>query len=1214
MKCTKPRSLRRVVIGVLFAVLGPLAACAPSSLAQSYMFGRADFTTGASPKALVAGDFNGDGKLDLATANSGDNTVSILIGNPDGTFQPHADYQVGTYPSAIAAADFNGDGRLDFAVANSGDKTVSILLGDGTGNFSLASSPAVGYGPCSVAVGDFNGDGKLDLAVANEGSNTVSILLGDGTGHFTLASSAATGLNPVSVAVGDFSGDGRLDLAVGNSGDNTVSILLGDGTGNFNLVSTLAAGRYPISVALGDFNGDDKLDVAVVGGTVSILLGDGMGSFTLAFSEGMEEAPTSVAVADFNKDGKLDLVFPTPSSIYTVAVLLGDGTGRFERASSLTGGDFPVALAVGDFNGDGALDLAGTYDSYDTVSVALGNSDGTFGGRAQTSDPLGLTHYDSYGPMAAADFNADGKSELSGVYHYGLLDCGHDPDDGVWVEGGARYGTGGVPSQVAVGDFDGDGRPDLVVINVVPYGGYNSCQEEVGDANVAVLLGDGDLTFKPAKTSGSGWSSMVVGDFNGDGRSDLAVSDGSNVGVLLGKGDGTFSSGINTGLGKVPVTVGDFNGDGKLDLVIADAANNLSLLLGNGDGTFGFPISIPTPGGAVVAADFNVDGRLDLAVANRDLGTTSLLPGNGDGTFQTAVSYSVYASILQVADVNDDGKPDLVLNSSLLLSAPDGTFRTLLAPELGGGVVGDFDGDGNTDYAFSSCCLSPSISAFLGGPVIALYPDKLTFGLDSAENGTSQTVLISNPGVALLKIAGIALTGDFTQTNDCGPTLASAAACTITVTPALASAGTSTGSISITDDAPGSPHLVSLTAAVTSEPELTLLPESLSFGNQGVSTTSPRQTSTLTSTGSGAVVITSVAASGDFAQTNTCGGSVAAGASCAISVTFTPTAPGTRTGAITITDNAPGSPHVVSLTGTGTGPAVSLSPTSLSFGYHMMGTAFGSQTVTLTNTGNAALSITSMAAPRGFTQTNTCGASVAAGASCSIQVTFTPTAAGAASANLTMTDNAPGSPHAMTLTGIGTATPVVVSPQYPTPLEFGSQTVGSRATLPVLVANAIDQPLTLRRLIVSPRTAFSQTNNCGASLAPSLSCTIAVTFAPQTAGARHGIAIIIDNSRPRPVHLLRLSGHAVATTATAVRGDALRPAKSSPASGSAAPGEASPTDRAPTASSNSGQRALNIQRQTATCTSDDAKEPKDDADLDSWVRKLEQACEDSGPQ
>jgi len=353
---------------------------------NSVAFGPASSpATGSFPMSVAVGDFNGDGKLDLAVANWDSGTVSILLGDGTGNFTLASSPAVGSYPESVAVGDFNGDGKLDLAVANGGSNTVSILLGDGTGNFTLASSPAVGGYPMSVAVGDFNGDGKLDLAVANELSNTVSILLGDGTGNFTLASSPAVGDYPWSLAVGDFNGDGKLDLAVANLGcpwpcysSGTVSILLGDGTGNFTLVSSPAVGQTPMSVAVGDFNGDDKLDLAVANygsGTVSILLGDGTSHFTLASSPGVGIQITSLAVGDFNGDGKLDLAVASPD-FYAggVTILVGDGTGNFKLVSSWVTGDWPWSVAVGDFNGDGKLDLAVANQGSDTVAILLQGS------------------------------------------------------------------------------------------------------------------------------------------------------------------------------------------------------------------------------------------------------------------------------------------------------------------------------------------------------------------------------------------------------------------------------------------------------------------------------------------------------------------------------------------------------------------------------------------------------------------------------------------------------------------------------------------------------------------------------------------------------------------------------------------------------------------------------------------------------------------------
>ena len=174
---------------------------------------------------LVEGDFTGNGNLDLAVATGTENTVAILVGNGDGTFQSAVSYPVGNNPDAIVAGDFNGGGKLDLAVANAYDNTVSILIGNGDGTFRPAVERPVGLnypgenGPDAIVAGDFNGDGRLDLAVANYNTGTVSILLGNGDGTFRAPVDYSTGLytTPDAIAAGDFNGDGRLDLAVAST-------------------------------------------------------------------------------------------------------------------------------------------------------------------------------------------------------------------------------------------------------------------------------------------------------------------------------------------------------------------------------------------------------------------------------------------------------------------------------------------------------------------------------------------------------------------------------------------------------------------------------------------------------------------------------------------------------------------------------------------------------------------------------------------------------------------------------------------------------------------------------------------------------------------------------------------------------------------------------------------------------------------------------------
>jgi hypothetical protein len=585
------------------------------------------------------------------------------------------------------------------------------------------------------------------------------------------------------------------------------------------------------------------------------------------------------------------------------------------------------------------------------------------------------------------------------------------------------FGAGTDPDSVAVGDFNGDGKLDLAVANV-------------GSNNVSILLGNGDGTFQAAVDYGAGSNpdSVAVGDFRGDGKLDLVVANdlGNNVSILLGNGDGTFQAAVSYGAGMTlfSVAVGDFNGDGKLDLVVADAVSDyISVLLGNGDGTF--KTAVQYVAGlepfSVAVADFNGDGKLDLAVANNEGASVSILLGNGNGTFKAAVNYGTGTApgAVAVGDFNGDGKLDLVVGGansnnvnvvSVLLGNGDGTFQAAVNYGAGAGqtsvAVGDFNGDGRLDLAFPA-------SLLLQTPLALLSSTSLNFG-NQLVGTTSATknVTLSNPSGLALTISSIAVTGtnaaDFSQTNTCGTGLAIGASCTITVTFKPAQTGPRTASVTITDNAAGSPQTIGLSGTgLASGPNATPSPTSLTFATQLVGTSSSAQPVTLTNYGKMALSIASIAASGDFSQTNTCGSSLAAEANCTISVTFKPTQRGPRTGTLSITDNAAGSPQTVSLTGTGT--VVEFNPTSLSFGSGSTTTL----TTTLSNAGSTALSISSItiAGSTTFSQTNTCGTSVAAGGSCTISVTFRRTAKGSFSGDVSVTDNGGGSPQQVRLSG-----------------------------------------------------------------------------------------------------------------------------------------------------------------------------------------------------
>jgi FG-GAP-like repeat/FG-GAP repeat len=691
------------------------------------------FDTGPAAYTVAVWDFNGDGIPDLVVANAGNyytftgGNLSVMLGKGDGTFQPAVNYVVGDSPTSVAVGDLNGDGIVDLAVSDTAGNQVSVLLGRGDGTFDLAGMYPAGLGARSVAIADFNGDGRLDLAVADQGTapdytdGGLSVLLGNGDGTFRPPVQYATSVRPLAVAVGDFNRDGIPDLAVTNY---TVSVLLGNGDGTFQAPANYAAGRQAWGITVGDLNGDGILDLAVgdVGSrSVGVLLGKGDGTFQPAryyAAGGTGDFIASVAIADLNGDGIPDLVAAAAGTSFTVGVLLGKGDGSFQPAHSYPVGPQPNFVAVGDFNGDGKPDLAVANSFSNNVSVLLGNGDATF----QTAPHYGAGDFPQ--AIVARDLNGDGIPDLAMVVGVG---GGNSVSVLLGKAGGAfqaavQYPLGKTSGSLAVADLNGDGIPDLVV----PTAGTSS------NFSISVLLGNGDGSFQAAVESpvGKPSRSLAVADLNGDGIPDLVLvhvgtspdySDGS-VSVLLGNGDGTFQAGVDYPAGNAPISVavGDFNGDGRLDLAVAnaDGSKTVSILLGLGNATFAVPVpyavgvspllNYVATSSVLVVQDLNNDGIVDLAVAGPP--GVSILLGNGDGTFKGAKDYSAGAgsSSLVVGDFNGDGLPDLaVLDFSgvrLLLGNGDGSFQTTPNSYLTGAypaalTAADFNGDGSLDLA-----------------------------------------------------------------------------------------------------------------------------------------------------------------------------------------------------------------------------------------------------------------------------------------------------------------------------------------------------------------------------------------------------------------------------------------------------------------------------------------------------------------------------------
>lgn len=894
--------------------------------------------------------------------NSG-GTVSILINNGDGTFKNPANYSISGNVQALAAADLSGDGILDLVVSSGGfSATISVLLGNGDGTFGspiVYTSNLLSIYSSTIAVADFNGDGKLDLAISSsvDPDNTVAIVLGNGDGTFQnppLLYSA--GLLPMAVVSLDLNGDGKPDLAVAG-GDGTLSYfslttLINRGDGTFANPIAWPVLQFPYAAVVGDFHGDGHVDIATTSltqtGGVSVLLGKGDGTFQAHLDSPTEQSPTVIAAGDFNGDGKLDLVVVDSSPTnQLLSTLIGNGDGTFQNnISQILLGNLD-SLAVGDFNGDGKLDVAATGYGTNAVSIFLGHGDGSFAAPVQYPT----------GPMV-----------VSPPYH-----------------------------NVLAGDFNGDGKLDLAVAT---------------DNGITILLGNGDGTFKPFTLMPS-----LLSDDSGDNLLALA----------------------------------DFNSDGKLDIIKSTQNNIINVALGNGDGTFQQALAFQIPPTlnteSAVVGDFDGDGKPDLAFASQSSNVVTILFGNGDGTFRGHIEYSVPSvsnnvNFMVAADFNGDGALDIAL------------------ADFGNGGTGE-------------------VSVFVNQPVAAFSPRVLKFANQGiGTTSSAQSVTLTNGGAAPLAITSIVASGDFAETNDCGSSLSIEKACNVNVafTPSddgvrtgmlsfidngsvvpqvLALSGTGTGPGFVIGVAPGSSASQTVAAGQAASYSLVFTPVSgfngtITLACSGAPTGATCTTPTsLPLTGTSAVTaminitttsIPSAAAVSESIPTRPISlrfhFSGWAGPLLATLFMFTLLAIvagrvrqprwrllTTATMLVFLWAGCGGGGGSVSTGPPPPAPSVTTSASSLTFSSENQGTTSRVQSVMLTNSGNASLSITAISVggpnPSDFQQTNSCASSVAAGANCSIGVTFTPTATGPRSATLSIGDNATGSPQSVNLAGTG---------------------------------------------------------------------------------------------------------------------------------------------------------------------------------------------------
>jgi len=635
-------------------------------------------------------DVNGDGKLDVVLADAfSPGNIWTALGNGDGTFKvatkvpftgalrPFPPGGSGTPGNPVVFADFNGDGFLDFAgpaaTGGASDNQIEVYLcSSGTKPCTSYAAPVAlattdgSYDSCFLGGGDLTGDGKDELVSANCIDNNITVYVNNGSGVFATGVYHTVESNPIAVSVGDMNGDHHNDVVATCSRSADIKVLLGDGTGAVSTptVGYVTGGSPLVPPLVADFNGDGKLDVVVPDDEFSFVYLEGYGDGTLRsavnyYAEpgvGFQAQAVNIASGDFNGDGIPDFVIgnaPQPNSKvppnHSVTVFLSNPDGSLKPGVNYSNSRFPnyalEYVAVADFNGDGKLDIAATDNFNGVVQIFTGNGDGTFTVGANSTYPTDTGSPNPVG-LIVGDFNGDGKPDLAIVNNIGVpaatADVGILLNNGSGFNAAVPYPLSTVATEITAAALRGSGKPlDLIV----PLYGTSTT---AGSA-VAILLGSGTGTFGK--------------------ETDVPLT---NINVK------------NPYLNPYAAAVGDLNGDGKVDLAVTieDQTHfnqGIAIVLGNGDGTFqANPVLLPTTlqnpaqdvplPGYVKIADMNQDGTPDLVYSNSQFSTVGILYGKGSGAFYDPVEFPAdrWAWGLALVDVNKDGAPDVVVSGNSL--------------------------------------------------------------------------------------------------------------------------------------------------------------------------------------------------------------------------------------------------------------------------------------------------------------------------------------------------------------------------------------------------------------------------------------------------------------------------------------------------------------------------------------------------------------------
>ncbi|CAF2184590.1 unnamed protein product [Rotaria magnacalcarata] len=719
---------------------------------------------GSDPLLMATGDFNKDGEIDIVTADTVSNDLSLFLlqYKPDFINKNTYPQESGAHPSAVTVGDFNNDLQMDIVVANSRTNEVRILMDySSSSTFMKTATYSTGENshPQQVVVADFNKDSQLDIAVVNSWSNTLKVFLISNNGTTANSTEYSTGSksSPNSLAVGDFNKDGWTDIVVANNESSNIGIFLGYDYPTFDsqIIRIEQHNSYTTYVVVGDFNGDSQWDIAVTcfkKNSVSVFLGLGNGTFENEISNPLPTSsyPTAMVVGDFNNDNQSDIVVVN-SRGKTISVLLGYGNGTFATdISKSTGKSSPVFIAMGDFNKDNKLDIAVAFQKDDNVGVFMGYGNGSFSEQIvyklpNRSSPVWLIVHDfnkdNVQDMAVANFNEN---------HVGiLLGYGNGTFGDIIIY---STGTNSGPCAIAIGDFNNDNNIDIAVANLH--------RKTIG---IMFGYGNGSFLLQVTYSVGSGalLKSIVVGDMNNDTILDIAASNcgdaKTNIGILYGLGNGTFlvpklySTGSNVIV--TSIAIADFDNDGRNDVVASNAnKNRICILLRDKTEPFGEQVTFSTGNNsnpyAVVVSDFNNDNKLDIAVANSQANNIGIFLGYGNGSFANQYKYDTGASSIPIAiatgDFNNDKQVDTVVANSnknticIFLGYGNGNFTLLKCYSTGLGsepsfiVVGDLNKNNQTDLVVTNKGINNLLVLYGVGNGTFATPILYSLGYDSS--------------------------------------------------------------------------------------------------------------------------------------------------------------------------------------------------------------------------------------------------------------------------------------------------------------------------------------------------------------------------------------------------------------------------------------------------------------------------------------------------